>query len=102
MAVDDGRGGGGEIKGRRRSVGGEQLTQIAWREAGNVEKEWVKGTCLGCGMKIFVLVKEKGIQVEMGHKGCCTLRKAEQMAGERRSGKKPQLGSDWKGAAGRG
>ena len=52
-------------------------------------------------MKIICIVKEKGIQVEMGHRGCCTLRKAEQQAGERRSGKKPQLGNNWKGAAGR-
>ena len=45
MAVDEG------IKGRRRSEGGERLTQKAWREAGEVEKEWVKGewACPGNG-----------------------------------------------------
>ena len=101
MAEGDGRGGERDIMGRRRSEGGERLTRIKRREEGEVEKNFLRDQCKKCGEKIYIIVKEKGIQVEMGHRGCCTLRKVEQQLGERRSGKKPHLGDDWKGALGR-
>ena len=97
---DDG-GNGDNIMGRKRSEGGVRLTRKRKTEEGEVEKEQEKAKCDNCGNVIFIIVKEKGIQVEMGHKGCCTLRKVECQLGARRSGKKPHLGDNWVGAAGR-
>ena len=82
---EDGKGKEREIKGRRRSEGGERLTRVQRREEGEVEKQWPKGECGKCGEVLWVVVKEKGVQVEMGHRGCCTLRKTEQQVGGRRS-----------------
>ena len=100
--VEGDDGGNGEfIEGRRRSEGGERDTRKRRREEGEVAKEALKAECDKCGNLIFYIVKEKGVQVEMGHKGCCTLRKVECQLGERRSGKKPYLDDNWEGAAGR-
>ena len=92
---------GGDFTGRKRSEGGVRLTKKRKMEEGEVEKQQEKAQCGNCGNIIFIIVKEKGVQVEMGHKGCCTLRKVECQLGARRSGKKPHLGDNWQGAAGR-
>ena len=82
---DEGEDGGG-IMGRKRSEGGVRLTRKRKLEEGEVEKQQEKAKCENCGNVIFIIVKEKGIQVEMGHKGCCTLRKVECQLGVRKSG----------------
>ena len=101
MVEGEERDGERDIMGRKRSEGGERLTRIRRKEEEQVEKNFCRDQCKKCGEKIYILIKEKGVQVEMGHRGCCTLRKVEQQRGERRSGKKPHLGDDWKGASGR-
>ena len=80
-ARGESRGKEREIKGRRRSEGGERMTRIRRKEEGDAEKQWPKGECGKCGEVLWVVVKEKGMQVEMGHRGCCTLRKTEQQVG---------------------
>ena len=75
MAEGDEGENGVFIEGRRRSEEGERDTRKRRREEGETEKEALKAECEKCGNLIFYIVKEKGIQVEMGHKGCCTLRK---------------------------
>ena len=105
MAVDRERGRGdvgrspgredaGGQMGRSRSEGGERLTRKRRREGGEVEDDWEKGKCGKCGEILWVIVKHKEVQTEMGRRGCCTMRKVEQERGVRRSGKRPDIGDN--------
>ena len=60
--------------------------------SGEVDEDWEKGKCGKCGEILWIVVKHKAVQTEMGRRGCCTMRKVEQERGTRRSGKRPELG----------
>ena len=73
MVKGEGRG-RDEIRGpsgRSRSEGGVRLTRKRKLDEGEVEDDWEKGKCGKCGEVLWVIVKHKAVQMEMGRRCKC-------------------------------